>query len=73
MNNYFDSKDAMRIRGIITRANGSGRKELMYTAAMANSITDSAKAQRRGNAADAIGRHDIARFFFVRFGQLIGR
>jgi hypothetical protein len=39
---------------------------------MANAILDADKALRRGNAAAAAGRNDIARIFFVRYGELGG-
>jgi len=76
MNNNFDSKDLRRVRDIVSKAAGGStsmnerNKELQLTEQMARSIKDVQKALRRANAATAIGRHDLAAIFFVRYGEL---
>jgi hypothetical protein len=73
----YESKDLRRIEGILERAAKGGYggraltlRELAFSRNMANAVLDPAKAERRGNAASAIGRHDIAKIFYVRRGQL---
>lgn len=72
LNEAFDEKDHSRIQGIIAKAKGDEEKEIALATTMANSITDIAKANRRGEAAEEAGHPHIANVFYDRAAELSG-
>ena len=62
----YEDKDVVRIEGIVAKAKGDRDKENQLATNMANSITDGAKALRRGRAAEEQNFHNIAKIFFDR-------
>lgn len=63
-------KDLLRIKEIEQKAGGDKARMLQLARAMARRITDSAKAYRRGRAAEDENFHDVARIFFDRHVEL---
>ena len=70
----IQEKDLMRIRDIISKANGSRSKAVQLTSQQANMITDKAKAYRRYQAAVQVGGpyEEIKDIFQARFEELSG-
>lgn len=66
----YEAKDLMRITDIVRKATGRNWKKLNLAEQMAASIKDASKACRRARAAQAVGEHEVAAIFFVRFGRL---
>lgn len=68
----IQEKDLMRIRDIISKANGSRAKAIQLTSQQANMITDKAKAYRRYQAAVVVGGpySEIKDIFQARFEEL---
>ncbi len=68
----FNDKDAKRIEDLIRKAGGDLAKEVQLAQAMAKSITDADKAERRGLAAEDENFHSVAAVFFERAKALRG-
>lgn len=66
LNEAFDPKDEERILDIVRKAAGNPTKADNLARAMANKITDYAKAIRRQEAAEAAGEDSLARIFAHR-------
>ena len=66
----FDPKDTMRIESIVKKSKGDLDKEIMFAKNMAEAIDDGAKALRRGEAAQALGKELLAGIFFKRSRDL---
>lgn len=66
----YEEKDTIRIQGIMRKARGSMRREIILSESMANRILDPAKARRRAAAAEDLGRFTISAIFFSRFVKL---
>ena len=71
-NTSFDSKDALRIESLLTRAKGFDGKAIQLATVMARAITNADKALRRGRAAEEVNQHDLAKIFFDRHRELAG-
>lgn len=68
-----EPKDIQRIKDIVVKAEGRTWKAEQLAHQMANAIKDRFKAYRRAKAASALGQHELAAIFYVRYGQLVGR
>ena len=68
----FNDKDAKRIADLVKKAGGSKAKEVQLAEAMARTITDADKAERRGRAAEDENFHSVAAVFFARAKALRG-
>ncbi len=61
----YEPKDTQRIEDIVWRAEGRSWKAQQLAQQMANAIKDRM-------AATALGQHDLAAIFYIRYGQLQG-
>ena len=69
-NSGYDEKDIKRVNDIIEKSGGNDAKALRLAQNMADTITHYKKAMQRGNAAEAINHHDMAKAFFDRAEEL---
>jgi hypothetical protein len=67
---YAGYEDSKRISDIITKANGSGVKELQLAQTMANKITGYEKAIARAEAAIDLKKYEIAQIFAIKAAAL---
>jgi len=71
VNEYHSAKDDLRIKDIISKADGSEEKELSLATTMANSIKDVEKCLGRAEAAKDSGKYEIAKIFLDK-AKLLG-